>query len=66
MKNTRTAAAKKEIEVGGSEKDSKSKAACGSKDLCGSKTIKENKESAKKKKIHDLYCATKNSEINEL
>ena len=40
MKKTRTVAAKKEIEVGSCKKDSRIKAAC------GSKTMEENKESA--------------------
>ena len=50
---------KKEIEVGCSNKDSRSKAACGSKDLCGSKTSKENKESAEQKRTLLLLCYKK-------
>ena len=46
MKGHKDSSSKKEIEDGSSNKDSRRKAACGSKDLCGSKTIKENMESA--------------------
>ena len=45
---------KKEIEVGSSKKGSRSKAACGSKDLSGSKTTKENKESAKTQEKYNI------------
>ena len=50
---------KKEIEHSSSKKDSRSKAACDSKDLCGSKTKKENKKVQKYKKKGSLLLCFK-------